>query len=803
MKKTLLSLFAVTCLAVTALGQAIVPSTPYTRDLLRSTDAAAARSKLGVSLVITNTDGIVQKPWTTNANADVARSGLNALSTTNAEWAIFGLAFDGGDGWVPSSPPTEQDQTARAVISEDGITWRGGTGFSTFKGEGGVVRDVSMLDLGDRYICGYTTNGVKSDGTIPFSTAGQFRSSTNLTDWGSVTNVPFALGGESGVSNYCWGPTLVQDGATIWCYVTYSTNGGASFEQRYRTTTTNAFPHGWTSTVKMNNGTGLTNILEITPYYWADAGIWLAWYKNETTKRTELGRFASGLDSQFTSILTGDHSGWNANTEGVWMVRLANGRYRVYTVRYQGKDYGNNGQGEMLCFAESTSPTNGWSTLTNTTTPFYFQNFKPIVVTSSRVKAHADAAVLRSSFPVKGWLNILPELGGPNYFYGFTFTNPWPAAPVTGIHTNDLAGIVFGNRMGPAIYGKGDGGLRMAVRSFVTADVNDAGKENLMDVATAQTNRWDFKVQPYYNGVALGGGGGISNPLYVTDGNVGLTLTNNGTANTPSLILHQANSSGFGASFGPFIRQRAMDLANGWSFGIIPRTGNKWILSQSDDPYWRYMNVMTNGAFGFGVNNDSPQAVLDARTNTTGMATAIRADGNVIVNGNLTVNGTLSGSALKTTINIGLAEMLTTSGSARLTGTVFPASFTSPLNAPRPIEAFPMSGTYSHPRWILPVEALAGKTNLQFSFVVGTTNAQTNLALQLGIDGQIGTNDVTQVYSVIQPDFGIPGDWWVTNIVWPSFTWPATNAVLTGYAGTAGETPNGSVFLISATLTAW
>jgi hypothetical protein len=117
------------CLAVALLlglcaacvAQPVIPSTPYTRDLMRSPDAAAARAKIGVGTVVTNVAVVTPGPgittnggtvnlaaWVTNKipyvnvrdfGADPAVSGDDTAAFTNA---VNYLNTNGGRLFIPA-----------------------------------------------------------------------------------------------------------------------------------------------------------------------------------------------------------------------------------------------------------------------------------------------------------------------------------------------------------------------------------------------------------------------------------------------------------------------------------------------------------------------------------------------------------------------------------------------------------------------------------------------------------------------------------------------------------------------------
>lgn len=440
-------------------------------------------------------------PWTTTTNPAAARGGLGVgfdavALRTNAEWAIFGLTFKGGETW----PPTVNDQQARAVFSADGSQFSGGTGKPVLYGIAGSVRDTALWDFGSSYALSYTTNINANNSThVPILL------SSNLTHWFWKTNINFAMPGETLTlaSNFCWSPVWFQEGSNAVLLASISTNSGAvvkNFECRFRIAPTNDLVNGWSQTYRIDNQTGRTNMLDLTPFYDEESGITYAMWKNETSEYIEIGRFDAGIQSALRPVLTNDHSGWYQQVEGNWMVRLPNGKYRIFFVRgYKGKRFGNLGDGNCLYYSESSSVTNGWGAPTNVSIGFYAQSFKPIIVRRSQTMVHAQAATL-AGMTLKGRVNIEPEfitdtgLSG----YGYSFVNPWPADFPAGINTNDYCGINFGHGdWGQGVYGKGDGSVRLYARTFNSSDSTPLIKTYARDVFIGLSNRVDIPVPLY------------------------------------------------------------------------------------------------------------------------------------------------------------------------------------------------------------------------------------------------------------------------------------------------------------------
>jgi hypothetical protein len=573
-------------------------------------------------------------------------SSTNFVATTNSEWALFGMSFNGGQAdW----PPVNAEEKGLLMYSSDGVNWVGGSGYSQLTGVSGYVRDPALIQVGSMYGLSYTTNqsyaplGSKS---FPILV------SSNLTHWTHITNISMLLAGESdtGTNTLHWSPVLTVVGTNVWLFGSVTTNGTASFKQRYRTTSVANFPYGWSATAEMNNGTGLTNIIDLTPYVHTNGTVY-AWYKNESAGSCDLGVFASAdPSSAFTTVISAP---FGASVEGNWMVQLPNGRYRVYMVRYlygtTWAGYGNNGAGQVLSFAESASITSGWSSLTNAITPFYAQSFKPILVRDTRTHTHAVGATV-GSMGLRGVVSIKGYIGRGTTGLsqgGFAFENPNPNPHPTGLNTNDYAAINFGdeNRSRGGLYARGDGTVRMYVPTFTSTDTNIA-LGWVKDVVTARSNRFDIAVPLYVEGVLMtNGGGGSAMAGTVTNnytpelsllGNMKMT---NSALNAPSFELFSLASPS-GGNLGPYLKMGAPNSGSSqtWSMGFAMGTGsNSLLFNLGESPYTHIFKLWTNGRAGINIGTELPAYTLDV-----GGDIRIRS-GSFIGNGaSLTNAGTMS-----------------------------------------------------------------------------------------------------------------------------------------------------------------
>lgn len=500
--KNLIQIAVLVCLSLSA-GAAQPP--PVVSSGWSSTNnAAAARGALGVmssnetmsaissassSITLSNTPdniGVVNNGGGVGTNLGAVITVIQKEVkpfTSPALGVLVGFTFRESRLGFPG--PGAEEALHPVYSTDYGRSWNGGTGYPILTDQKGI-RDPAVFECGDLMAVSYTQAKESSQNSTNFPI--WIARGTNISPegWTLATNINLAMPGETMVlaNWYLWSPVIVQDGPDVYVFGTVCTNNNVSKEIRYVKGTTNGFPYDFGSTRRLVNSlsAGVTNILDLTPFYRPGYG-WLGWYKNESSlvidaargQQVQLGRFANGLTNAFTSVLEGDigfgGQYWGSPNEGNWSVQLPNGKERVFMLRFGQKYYGYNGDGRVLCYSEASVITNaaetssGWMPLSNSVTPCYWQSFKPYLVTSipriTAWKALADGAGY-----ARGELVIQPEIGAfgssqGKTLYGYAYSSPYPYASdasqsVTtngaGRYTNDYAALSFG-------FGGAGGGL--------------------------------------------------------------------------------------------------------------------------------------------------------------------------------------------------------------------------------------------------------------------------------------------------------------------------------------------------------
>lgn len=404
----------------------------------------------------------------------------------DGEWGLFGITFDNGDYFRTYANSV---QKGHFIWSGDGNKWEGGEGDPQYESPSGVARDTCVIQVGTNFYASSTTN-INASNSVAFSIGMSY----NLQQWNNVTNISPAFVGETlSVTNAAvFGPFATVVDTNVWMAVAVCTNWNAAtwvsaasntFKIRMATCPVSTYPYGWTAWVELNNGTGISSIIDLTPFYDSVTDAVWAWYKEESLAPTiKLGKFASkSIVSSFSA--TGvPYSGtdllgaWTQGSEAPWMVRLPNGKYRIYynkytagLPRFQGHEY-------MWSDTMTTnlSDNTAWYDTTNVAVHIAqlnkeFQNFKPLVLTNSTLVQMGLAAARSGGSPV-GRLSIK----GGNY-YRQPITNQSIQLTRNGMSAigTDYASLLFGTESFPAggMFAKNDNTVTIFAPSTNSSDI--------------------------------------------------------------------------------------------------------------------------------------------------------------------------------------------------------------------------------------------------------------------------------------------------------------------------------------------
>ncbi|KOV85306.1 glycoside hydrolase family 43 protein [Nocardia sp. NRRL S-836] len=183
----------------------------------------------------------------------------------------------------------------------------------------GLIRDPSVLRHTDGYYyIVYTTNWTGD--TIGFA-----RSADYVT-WTFLRNVRVGLNGSTGST---WAPEWFKDSdGSVHVIFSASSTGTAGQFRPYRITATNADLSAWTSPVALGIPANYidSHVVKV-------GGTYHNFLKNETSKYVEHAT-ATSLNGPWTFVGTGDWAGWGSGLEGPALVRLPDGRWRIYFDQY-------------------------------------------------------------------------------------------------------------------------------------------------------------------------------------------------------------------------------------------------------------------------------------------------------------------------------------------------------------------------------------------------------------------------------------------------------------------------------------
>lgn len=307
-------------------------------------------------LVDSTTGAAVWLPLATAAAVDTLDGRIDALEDSTPD--AVAEAKRTFHGRFLATYHRASDTVPLLMASDDGITWSdvGEALLGTT-----TMRDPSIMHWdGVWWLCG----------TIGAAGATTIYKSTDLVTWSSVVTLTSIGGG-----NRAWAPEWIRnmDGtpyihpSTGFPAVTIniSTDAETTFTVR-EMHPTNRGMTTWSSTTTIT-GTGLPTKM-IDGYLLVDGTDYYLWYKDEvsTERHIEIAHSSTSLTSGYTVLEGGDWAGWFAakdsganSTEGAAVVRLDDGRWRVYFNE-------NNGLNSIRTVYSET--TDDWRTGTSTWT---------------------------------------------------------------------------------------------------------------------------------------------------------------------------------------------------------------------------------------------------------------------------------------------------------------------------------------------------------------------------------------------------------------------------------------------------
>ena len=208
---------------------------------------------------------------------------------------------------------------------------------TNFRGPSGVLRDPSILKVNGRYYLAYTVQSWTTNSTY-FSIA----SSTDLRTWTHVANVP------SGIADtrYTWAPEFYVEGGTVRIIASVAATTCSGCFRPYVYTARNAALTSWSAPAQMW-GLGTNHI---DTFVVKSGGTWHAFTKDENAKYIEHWTTTAGLTAGWVNRGTL----WSSGYEGPSLVRLDDGRWRIYVDRYS------NGGG---VYTATSSDLNTWTGL--------------------------------------------------------------------------------------------------------------------------------------------------------------------------------------------------------------------------------------------------------------------------------------------------------------------------------------------------------------------------------------------------------------------------------------------------------
>nr|BFE50618.1 hypothetical protein GCM10017745_40450 [Saccharothrix mutabilis subsp. capreolus] len=206
---------------------------------------------------------------------------------------------------------------------------------NAYRPPSGLIRDPSVLRHTDGYYYVVYTTGWTGN-TIGFAR------SADYTTWTFLRNVTVGLNGSTGST---WAPEWFRDSdGSVHVVFSASTTGTAGQFRPYRITATNGDLSAWTAPVPLGIPANY-----IDSFLVKVGGTYHNFLKNETTKYIEHAT-ATSLNGPWQFVGTGNWAGWGSGLEGPALVRLPDGRWRIYFDQYAAGRYYYADSGDLVSF---------------------------------------------------------------------------------------------------------------------------------------------------------------------------------------------------------------------------------------------------------------------------------------------------------------------------------------------------------------------------------------------------------------------------------------------------------------------
>lgn len=184
------------------------------------------------------------------------------------------------------------------------------------------VRDPSIAKHNGKYYAVYTTGFTNNY----FALASSF----DLVNWEFMSNITIHA-----TYDKAWAPEIFIDtDGTFHIFVSCSLSGTSTFKI-CETHATNVDLTTWSTFVQV---TGDFPVNVIDPFVVKKENTYYLWYKNEDTKHLEYAS-SSVLTSGYLVQESGDWAGWGSGFEGVCLILLPNGSWRIYFDDYLNSNY--------------------------------------------------------------------------------------------------------------------------------------------------------------------------------------------------------------------------------------------------------------------------------------------------------------------------------------------------------------------------------------------------------------------------------------------------------------------------------
>jgi hypothetical protein len=224
--------------------------------------------------------------------------------------------------YVMTTFASNSDRTLSILVSDDGVNWETLIA-QAYTAPSGTVRDPSIVYYDGVFYCVYSKNDTAIGNDFGFC------KSVDLVTWTHIADVGM------GSVSYVWAPELFVDTDGLHVFVALGVSDKNNFDI-YEAHPTSDDLLTWSAPAQLHGDFDDWNTID--PFMYKEDGIYYLWYKDATHSGMQFATSENML-SGYVTYKTGDWQGFGGTggsgyNEGESIIKLSNGKYRLYWDNY-------------------------------------------------------------------------------------------------------------------------------------------------------------------------------------------------------------------------------------------------------------------------------------------------------------------------------------------------------------------------------------------------------------------------------------------------------------------------------------